>query len=143
KLDPFPSAVRSKEQSELGAGEEKIRIYRVFGKCEDRTVGGKISFHRHPGSSGVGAPQEIRRKIRVLMMVEGGKYRRRIMLRCEQAADIRFLRHPRKGLDLAPGGSPVLRRVNKPVVGPDEDQSLFPGRLRDRRAISVERGGCV
>ncbi len=69
-LNPFCAAVNRKEKAEFRADEKQIRINVVFGNRVERTALGQVSGNRIPGFSRVGAFQNIRLEIAVLMIVE-------------------------------------------------------------------------
>ena len=59
-------------------------------------------------------------------------HRARLVLRRQNALDVRVFRHARGLLDLAPRLAAVFRNLHQPIVSPDVDQAFDPGRFGDR-----------
>ena len=84
-----------------------------------RAALGQVARDGFPRLAPVGAFEEIRLKIALFMVVEGGVDRVGVVLRGFDVVDVTHLGHAGKVLDLAPGGPAVFAHLDQPVVRAD------------------------
>ena len=141
-LEPEPpvAAVEGAVQAELRAGEKQVRIDVVLRDGQHRAVRRQVALDGKPGAAGIGALQQIRAEVGVLVVVKRGVHRARLMQRGDEAADVGAVRHAGELVHLPPGAAAVFRNLNQAIVRADVNQSLLPRRFGQGHTVAVERG---
>src|SRR5439155_20436265 len=70
-LAPVLAAVLAPVRGELGAGEEQTRIHVILRDRIGRAARRRIAGNGFPGPSRVGALEQVRREVAVLMVLDG------------------------------------------------------------------------
>ncbi len=138
ELNPFLSAVHREEQTKFSSGEQQVWIHVIFRDGPNWSILRQVRAERSPGSPGVSGLQQVRFEVGVLVIVESDICRVCIVIRSDDAADVRHVRNAWKLLDLAPRLAAVFGDLQQAVVRADVDQAVFLLRLGECGGVAEE-----
>src|SRR6185295_19500365 len=118
-LDPVLSAVLAPVGGELGSGKQQIRIDVILGDRVGRAARGKIAGDRLPAAAAVGALEEIRREVAVLVILGGDIHGGGVVLGRADPGDVGIGRDAGQSVDLPPVPAAVFADLNQPIIGAD------------------------
>ena len=104
-----------------------------------RATRGQPLGDRTPIATEIGTAQQIRFEITLLVVVESGVQRVRIVLRKQHARDIAALGHARETLDATPGSAAIGADLDQAIVGANRKQPFDLVALGKRNDVAVER----
>ena len=132
------AAVDGHEDAELGAGEHQFRLDVVLHQAPDQVAIRQVVGNRGPAPAAVGALEQVRLVVAVLVVVEGHVDRVGVEQVGLDVVDECRVRHARQvaDLDLAPALAPILvgtvGHLDQAVVGAGIQQSFLDRRLGQR-----------
>jgi hypothetical protein len=104
-----------------------------------RATGGEIAGDRLPVAPAVGALQEVRREVSILMILDGDIHSGGVVLRRANPGDVGVCRHARQLVDLPPVTAAVFADLDQTVVGADIQQAFAFRALGNRGKVPVQR----
>src|SRR5262249_6853776 len=96
-----------------------LRVGKILGYRQHRSIGRKVALDRLPTVPSVGALQKIRSEVSILMIIESRIDCVGVMLGCQQATDISTIRYAWKFFLFSPGLTAILGHLNKAVISAD------------------------
>ena len=101
-LHPVLAAVLAQVGPNSVPANSRSRIDVIFGDRVGRAARRQIAGDRRPRPAAVGALEQVRREVAVLVVLERGVDRARVVLRRADARDVGVGRHAGELVDLAP-----------------------------------------
>src|SRR5215831_9111900 len=97
----------------------------IFSDGPHGPVRGQVPLDRGPGAAGVRTLEQIRLEVGVLVVLKRDIDRVWVVVRSDDAADVREFRNVAYLIDFTPVPAPVFGDLNQTVVRADVNQSLF------------------